>query len=200
MRKRTILLLSISLALLLGLIGAAVVWSQGPRPCLDGVPYEVEEFNRIVEELHSKGNYLITAVWSNGVGCNFTSLEKCDEYAAKHGLHPCWERPAAESNAQPLQICPPPHSYWSRNWEHINCAGDELGVAPNVYLSDLRNVLGENWNDRISSAQAATGIYREILYEHVNRGGDSLNVWAGWTYPDLRGQGWNDRASSLETE
>ena len=119
MRKRTILLLSISLPLLLGLIGGAVIWSQGPRPCLDGVPYEVEEFNRIVEELHSKGDYLITAVWSNGVGCNFTSLEKCDEYAAKHGLHPCSEPPISESNAQPLQVCPPPSSYWSKKWKRL---------------------------------------------------------------------------------
>jgi len=143
MRKRKILLVTISLALLLGLIGAAVVGAEGPKPptgatvvqtqgskfCLDGVLYEVEEFNRIVEELRSKGGNLITVVYENGDGCNFTSVEKCDEYAAKHGLHPCSEPPISESNAQPLQVCPPPSSYWSKNWEHINCAGDALWVC-----------------------------------------------------------------------
>jgi len=117
MRKQRILLVTIGLALLLGLIGAAgvgaeeprrsagapVVQAQGSKFCLDGVLYEVEEFNGIVEELRSKGVNLITVVYENGNGCNFTSVEKCDEYAAKHGLHPCSEPPVSESNAQPLQ-------------------------------------------------------------------------------------------------
>jgi hypothetical protein len=119
MRKHRISLVIISSALLLGLIGATAIWARGlkppagttivqpqDKPCLDGVLYDVEEFNRIVEELRSKGLYLITVIYENGVSCNFTSVEKCDEYARKHGLHPCSD----ESNAQSLQVCPPPSS------------------------------------------------------------------------------------------
>ncbi len=160
----------------------------------------------------------------------FSGEESCNEFAAKRGLRPCIGNPPPDasvgsvvrkgnityvhppdgssfhsstwedSKAQPSQVCPPFDLYWSKNWEHINCAGDSLWVAPNVAISDLRNVGGQNWNDRISSAQAAAGIYREILYEHINYSGDKLYVWAGWLYPDLRELGWNDRASSLWTE
>ena len=107
---------------------------------------------------------------------------------------------AARSDAAPLQACPPPSSYFSRNWEHINCGGVALSVAPKISLADLRNVQGYNWNDRISSVQAANGgVFYESLFEHINFQGSVFIAWAGYTYPELGAYGWNDRASSLKT-
>lgn len=107
---------------------------------------------------------------------------------------------APTSEAAPLQACPPPSSYYSRNWEHINCGGAALSVAPKISIADLRNVQGYNWNDRISSVQAAYGgVFYESLFEHINFQGSVFIAWAGYTYPDLRAYGWNDRASSLKT-
>ncbi len=112
----------------------------------------------------------------------FPREDICNEFASKRGLRPCVGTPPpdatagsvvrhgnvtyvyppngsdfhslmrGDSKAQPSQVCPPSELYWSKNWEHINCAGDSLWVAPNVAISDLRNVGGRNWNDRISSA------------------------------------------------
>jgi len=248
---------SVSIVKLLAIVGltlvmAGLLWGQLPSggPCapawyrghqipapvlvpvvLDRVRYEPEEFNRIHQELHSRGVYLIFTVDpQSGDLLAFSTEGGYNEWIAKRGLPPCESRPTGErvgrvvirgnvtyvfpsddsdsclqpkqegSNAHPLQACPPPDSYWSRNWEHINCGSASLWVAPNVAILDLRDVYGENWNDKISSAQAATGIYRERLWEHINCGGDVLDVWSGWTYPDLRVYGWNDRASSLWTQ
>jgi len=105
----------------------------------------------------------------------------------------------SQSNVEPLQVCPPPSSYYSKNWEHNNCGGWSLWVAPRTSIADLRNVGGYNWNDRISSVQAATGVYYESVFEHINFKGDVFVAWAGYTYPDLRAYGWNDRGSSLKT-
>ncbi len=123
-----------------------------------------------------------------------------------------WVEPLGEPDASPppssrdseeiasLQLCPPPDPYWSLNWEHILCQGSGLAVLPQAMLADLRQISGPcagNWNDCISSAQAASGIYQLILWEHINFQGEYLRIPGGWTAPDLRAFNWNDRASSL---
>jgi hypothetical protein len=106
---------------------------------------------------------------------------------------------AAGPGQQAVLACPPPSSYYSRNWEHSNCGGSVLSAAPGVSIADLRNVGGANWNDRISSVQAANGgVFYESLFEHINFQGSVFVAWAGYTYPSLGAYGWNDRASSLK--
>jgi hypothetical protein len=100
-----------------------------------------------------------------------------------------------------LQVCPPPDPFWSVNYEHLNCGGAQLWVVPNANIPDLRNPCPgcSNWNDRITSVQAATGISHQTLFEHINFGGAAIQIGGGTTVPNLRDFGWNDRASSIQT-
>ncbi len=104
------------------------------------------------------------------------------------------------SSIQFLSTCPGPHSTNSISWEHSNCAGEWLGFGPGVAWANLSNVGGANWNDRLSSSVAATGVNSLILYEHSNFGGALLQIPAGATRSNLGSYGFNDRASSLWTK
>ncbi|MCS6964903.1 MAG: hypothetical protein NZM16_12780 [Thermoflexus sp.] len=100
----------------------------------------------------------------------------------------------------PQQLCPLPDFYWSRNWEHILCQGWALNVSFGSQIGDLRQIprpCAGSWNDCISSAQAPAGIRQLILWEHIHFQGNYFPIPAGWTAPDLRAFGWNDRVSSL---
>ncbi|GEM_PF-1057853 len=190
---------------------------------LDGLRYEPEEFNRIQATLNRWGIHLCFTFSRNGALHAFSTKEACDRFLQEEWGNPpiaypppvrplrVWiegnvvrVEPADEvppsGSLGPQQLCPPPDPFWSRNWEHIHCQGWELGVNAGGALSDLRQVPGPcagNWNDCISSAQAATGISQLVMWEHINFQGNYLAIPRGWTAPDLREFNWNDRASSL---
>lgn len=225
MRKHRILLVIISLALLLGLIGAMTVWAQGGGEdeaplvhvipsvpvIVDGVRYEPEEiscFNgtplQFVLTFDAvQGEYMYA----------FTTDEGLLEFLSGRGGLPSGD--IREGSIEGLDYYvseggepppPPPEgatvpsvlpaSYWTRFFEHINYGGKEFGSAPGVCWPDLRyNPPG--WNDIISSLKVATAASWATLYEHIYYGGDQLWVQSGIWLPDLRPYGWNDRASSI---
>jgi hypothetical protein len=225
MHKRTVLLVSISLVLLLGLIGATAVWAQGggegeaslihPIPSVpvivDGVRYEPEEISRFNGILL---RFVITSDSAReGRMYAFTSDEGLQGFLSEHGGLPSDEVReggmegvdyyVSESGGPPP---PPPEgstipnvqlaSYWTKFFEHINYNGKQFGSAPGVGWPDLRYT-PPGWNDIISSLQVATDASWATLYEHIYYDGNQLWVQSDLWLPDLRQYGWNDRASSV---
>lgn len=225
MRKRTVSLVSISLVLLLALIGATAVWAQGggegesplvhPIPSVpvivDGVRYPPEEISRFNGTLLQ---FVLTAdAVQEGYMYAFTTDERLLEFLSEHGQLPSGdlreggiegvdyyvseggEPPLPTLEGSPVSACEP-SDYWTKFFKDINCGGGVFGSAPGVEWSDLR-YRPEGWNDVISSLVVATAASWATLYEHINFGGDQLWVESGLELGDLRDYGWNDRASSI---
>jgi len=77
-------------------------------------------------------------------------------------------------------------------YENVNYGGSSITLTSNV--SDLRNVQGQNWNDRASSIKVSLG-YTAIVYEDINYQGKSY-IFTG-DFSDFTKIGWNDKISSI---
>ncbi|MDP2859986.1 MAG: hypothetical protein Q8P50_18750 [Bacillota bacterium] len=204
-------------SLVLSVSSVAATPQDDPPPVnvpvvLDGVYYGPEEFNSINRQLYGKVDLMFVLMRDEPFRA-FTTVEAYNEFMSERGLS-LYESPeshAATSSGGAVEgrtggdgiesVCQGSTTYWSWNYEHSDCGGEWLAVAPNTSIADLRNPCSGcgGWNDRISSLEVATDISREVLYEHISYGGATLSVDYGFTISDLGPWGWNDRASSLQT-
>lgn len=162
----------------------------------DRVLYGPEEFNAKQRELAGRvtlrfavkaGDHRLYAfstldglnLWRAALGSGPLKIPAPTEKGQKGGGEP-FLIPASSSShdagasrrglLSPLfQICNPPLSTHSVNYEHENCGGAGLGLPNGSTISDLRDPCPGcgNWNDRVSSLTVSTGADWETVFQDI---------------------------------
>jgi hypothetical protein len=165
--------------------GAAAADGAPHTLILDGVPHSMARARELMAE---RDIHMVVDAQSLSEGTvhAFTDLKASQSFAEERGPRGV--------TAQGL--------FESAYYEHSNRAGYSLLLASGRSIGDLTRVNCTpygcvNWNDRISSLEAAGNALRITLWEHTNYSGSTLTLAGGTYVSDLGSYGWNDRASSI---